>query len=305
MLKQNKNHWPAEEPSVCPYPNPESAMLPLKSSCLSGCQPIWVSWWRNPPPLPLPRGQFQLPRVPGALLPSGKCGQQPGSANKQWAAGLCHCSQQCCPMAAPALLQLLIPVPLGAQVCLGTREFVGIQHGLLTKHIRNITKLNVNALEIQMPACVFISPVLLRHTGEGSWLTVGFSGVPKLSVFWHLIAIATLLILADKLALHKRAQVCAKYPSLAHYCDKSILQACCQLEGLSSWSANFDNNQFNKTCYISRWSGNEPQGDEKPAELLLTIRQNCCLHAAFAWAKAFLCTGPSPSVLSLQEVHVT
>lgn len=154
-----------------------------------------------------------------------------------------------------------------------------------------------------MPASVFISPVLFRHTGGESWLMVGVSGVLQaFSVLAFNTHYHNAHIQLINLPCTKGAHVYSKYTSLAHYCDKSILQACCQLERLGSWSANFEDNQFNIACYISRWSGNGPQGDEKPAELLLTIRQNCCLHVAFAWAKAFWCTGPSPSVLPLQEV---
>lgn len=171
----------------------------------------------------------------------------------------------------------------------------------------NIIKLNVNALEIQMPASFFISPVLLRHTEEGE---LAHSRVLRNLQDFSVLAFNTHNHTSHIQLINwpctEGPHVYSKYPSLAHYCDKSILQACCQLERLGSWSANFDDNQFNITCYISRWSGNEPQGDEKPTELLLTIRQNCCLYVEFSWAKAFRCTRPSPSVLPPQEVcHLT
>lgn len=74
VLKQNKNHWPAEEPCASSYQDPESAMLPLKSSWLSGFQPVWISWRRNEPPLPLPRGQLQLPLSLEPSIPVGSAG---------------------------------------------------------------------------------------------------------------------------------------------------------------------------------------------------------------------------------------
>lgn len=137
----------------------------------------------------LPEGSYSCPV---SLEPSFPVGSAGSSRAVQTSSGQRGCA--IAPVWASALLQPFIPVPVGAQVCLGTREFVGTHHGLFSKHIPNIIKLNLNALEIQMPASVFISPVLLRHTEEGSWLTVGFSGVFKLLVFWHLIPITTLLI---------------------------------------------------------------------------------------------------------------
>lgn len=38
--------------------------------------------------------------------------------------------------------------PFGIQVCLGTKELVGINCGLFAEHVTNMMKLNVNALEI-------------------------------------------------------------------------------------------------------------------------------------------------------------
>lgn len=83
-----------------------------------------------------------------------------------------------------------------------------------------------------MPASVFISPVLFRHTGGESWLMLGvLQAFSVLAFNTHHHTAHTQLI---NLPCTKGAHVYSKYTSLAHYCDKSVLQACCQLERLGS-----------------------------------------------------------------------